>query len=106
MKLSRRKYSLLVKFLRDTLANPSISLRVRMQAASRLDAILERNEKQQEQAAMRYERTAGRAALVAPDPAQPDQADAIAPTEAPSEPAPDDDLKAIYAELFPAGKNS
>ncbi len=102
--LNRRRYSALVKFLNQTLSNQAMSTRVRLQAATRLDGILERSERNQEAESARRERTAARAALVTPDPAQ---ADAIAPTEAPSEPAPDDDpFKAVYAELFPAGKTS
>lgn len=105
MAMSRRKYSLLLKFFKDVISNPALSMRTRLQAAARLDGILERNERAHELEAARKERAAARAVTL--QPVQPAQEEAIAPTEAPSEPAPDDGpFKAVYAELFPAGKTS
>lgn len=59
MVLSRRKYSVLTRFYRETIHNPRISHRVRMQAAARLDDLLARHE----QAVQQAEARKGRAEL-------------------------------------------
>jgi hypothetical protein len=59
-KVSRR-YDKLVKFFRDTLANESITHRVRMQAAERLSEIYARHDEAAEKAAARKDRAETRA---------------------------------------------
>jgi hypothetical protein len=61
-KLARRRYDVLVRFLRETINNPKIAHRVRMAAAVRLDAIYERNETLSERAEQRKERGEARLA--------------------------------------------
>jgi 5'-3' exonuclease len=53
-----RKYDMLVKFLKETIANPSISHRVRFAAAERLDNLYSRHEMYEQQAQRRQEREA------------------------------------------------
>ena len=55
-KLNRRQYQELVRFLKDTIKNPSVGHRVRMSAAARLDGILSRHEYAEQQAEARKAR--------------------------------------------------
>lgn len=64
MNLSRRKFDVLVKFLRQTIANQSIKHSVRMQAAVRLDDLLARELHYAARAAARKERAEIRALAV------------------------------------------
>ena len=55
MKLNRRKYDALIKFLREMMANGK-SERVRMQAAERLDGIYARHELAEQETLRRQDR--------------------------------------------------
>jgi hypothetical protein len=91
MKLSRRKYAELVKFLKSVMGNPKVGLRVRMAAAMRLDEIYSRHE------AAEQKRLDREARILA---AQTDKEDR-APTDEPS-PAPDvsDEIKDIWHSIL------
>ena len=86
-RLSRRKYQELVRFLKETLTNKQVGMKVRMAAAIRLDDLYRRHEETQLELERREERKRqGQAAAGMPG-AEVDRAETPAPPENPEDAA-------------------
>ena len=56
MKISKRRYAELIRFYKSTIANPKLTMRVRLSAAQRLDDIYSRHEWAEQLALRRKDR--------------------------------------------------
>ena len=95
-KLSRRRYDVLIRFLRETIGNPKIAYRVRMAAAVRLDDLYSRHEMLAERTEQRKDRALARAEAHQTQQTQQTQVQAVDPAE------PQDDdarIKAVFAAI-------
>jgi hypothetical protein len=99
------KYDALIKFLKDTITNPSISHRVRFSAAERLDNLYARHETLALQALRRQEREA-KTEAVQDQGEQGEAAETQEPASETDATTEDQQVQAVFARLMSRGKTT